>query len=301
MKELKEATTGDFVGVGVHMGKSTELNAVVIIDTIEGAPANRAGIKSGDIISRIDDTDCIGKSTSEVTKMLAGDSGTSVNITIIRDSEELEFNIIREKIKEKTISSKMLDNSVAYIGISSFDIGTADEFKEHYNNIKGQNPRALILDLRNNGGGVVEEALKIADMMVEKGKTLLISIDKSKKEKEDKSKSSPIVDIPVVILINGRTASSAEILTASLKDNCGYKIVGKNSYGKGVIQAIVQFTDGTGLKVTTNEYFSPNHNTINNRGIKPDIDVDLDDEWKSYLNVPYESDKQLQAAMNELR
>ena len=137
--------------------------------------------------------------------------------------------------------------------------------------------------------------------MVEKGKTLLITANKENKEEIKKSKETPIVDVPVTVLINQNTASASEILAGILRDDCNYKIIGTTSYGKGVIQTIYSFTDGSGLKITSEEYFTPNHNTINKVGIVPDIQVKLDPEWENVSNIPYDNDLQLQAAMNELK
>lgn len=194
----------------------------------------------------------------------------------------------------------MLDNKKAYIKISSFSDGTANEFKEAFEKLKSENPTGLVIDLRNNGGGLVSESLDIAETMVEKGKTLLITSNKDKKEDIRKSKQNPTIDIPVVVLINQNTASASEILAGILKDDCGYKIIGTKSYGKGVIQTVYSFSDGSGLKVTTEEYFTPNHNTINKVGIAPDIEINLDSEWENMSNIPYENDTQLQEAVKSL-
>ena len=194
----------------------------------------------------------------------------------------------------------MLDNKKAYIKISSFSDGTANEFKEAFEKLKSENPTGLVIDLRNNGGGLVSESLDIAETMVEKGKTLLITSNKDKKEDIRKSKQNPTIDIPVVVLINQNTASASEILAGILKDDCDYKIIGTKSYGKGVIQTVYSFSDGSGLKVTTEEYFTPNHNTINKVGIAPDIEINLDSEWENMSNIPYENDTQLQEAVKAL-
>lgn len=301
MKDLIESTTGSYVGIGVYMSTSSEVNGVVIIGLVEGSVAERSGIKIGDIITKIDDENYLGKKSDDVANAIKGEAGTSVKVTVMRDSEEIEFNLTREQVKVKTVGSEMLDNDIAYIKISSFDTGTASEFKEHYSKLKKQNPKGLVLDLRNNGGGLVTEAVDVADTMVEKDKTILITTDKKGNEKIDKAKYTPEIDIPVTILVNGNTASASEILAGALRDDCGFKIVGTNTYGKGVIQSIFTFKDGSGLKVTTNEYFSPNHNVINEVGIKPDIEIDLDKEWKSYAVVPYENDNQLQKAIELLK
>ena len=190
----------------------------------------------------------------------------------------------------------MIGNS-AYIKITAFNDGTAQEFKDAYNSLKSNNPNGLIIDLRNNGGGLVSESLSIAETMVEKDKTLLITSNKDKKEEITKSKEKPIVDVPIVILINKNTASASEILAGCLKDNNDVKIIGTTSYGKGVIQTIYSFADGSGLKITSEEYFTPNHNAINKIGIMPDIEIKLDSEWENISNIPYENDLQLQEAI----
>lgn len=300
MKSLVESTTGNYVGIGVYMATSTELNGVVIIGLVEDAVAERVGIKVGDIITKVDDVSYVGKKSDEVTNALKGDAGTKVKVTVKRDDEEIEYEMVREQIKVKTVSSEMLDNNIGYIGITSFDTGTAVEFKDHLNKLIAKNPKGIILDLRNNGGGVVGEAVNIADTMIEKDKTILITRDKKGNEKIDKAKTKSIVNVPVIVLVNGGTASASEILASALRDDAGIQIVGTKSYGKGVIQTIFTFKDGTGLKVTTNEYFSPNHNVINEVGIKPDVEVELDREWKGYSYVPFENDKQLQKAIELL-
>lgn len=300
MKDLLETTSGSFVGIGVYMVNNTADNTIVIVGVIDGSVAQSAGLQVGDIISKVNDIEYKGEQLDKVSESIKGEEGSDVKITVIRNSETLDFNIKRSSVKIKSVDSKMLDDNIGYIQISSFNDGTADEFKSAYNEIKDSVKKGLVIDLRNNGGGVVDESLKIAETMVEKGKTLLITADKNKNEKVDKSKENPIINVPVILLINNYTASASEILAGTLKENCGYKIVGIQSYGKGVIQSIYSFKDGTGLKVTMEEYFTPNHNVINKVGISPDIEVDLDDEWKNISNVPYENDLQLQRAVEEL-
>ena len=300
MKDLLETTSGSFVGIGVYMVNNTADNTIVIVGVIDGSVAQSAGLQVGDIISKVNDIEYKGEQLDNVSESIKGEEGSDVKITVIRNSETLDFNIKRSSVKIKSVDSKMLDDNIGYIQISSFNDGTADEFKSAYNEIKDSVKKGLVIDLRNNGGGVVDESLKIAETMVEKGKTLLITADKNKNEKVDKSKENPIINVPVILLINNYTASASEILAGTLKENCGYKIVGIQSYGKGVIQSIYSFKDGTGLKVTMEEYFTPNHNVINKVGISPDIEVDLDDEWKNISNVPYENDLQLQRAVEEL-
>lgn len=299
MQSLLETTTGSFVGIGVYIVNNTASNTVLVVGVIEGSSAEHVGIQAGDVISKVNDIVYTGEQLDEASSALKGEEGTDVKVTVTRGSEQIDYHITRSSIKVKSVGANMINN-IAYINIASFNSGTANEFKSAYRELQENNPKGLVIDLRNNGGGLVDESLKIAETMVEKGKVLLITSDKNKKEKIDKSNENPIINIPVVILINEYTASASEILAGTLRDNCNYKIIGKNSYGKGVIQNIYSFTDGSGLKVTSEEYFTPNHNVINNEGIKPDIEVDPMEEWKNFSNIPYEYDLQLQKAIEEL-
>lgn len=296
MTELMEDTTGNYVGIGVYMADNTADNTILIIGVIEGSVAEKAGLQAGDIITKVEGVEYKGDQLDSVVSAIKGEEGTSVNITIKRAEKEQDFNIVRSNIKIKTVSSNMIGNS-AYIKITAFNDGTAQEFKDAYNSLKSNNPNGLIIDLRNNGGGLVSESLSIAETMVEKDKTLLITSNKDKKEEITKSKEKPIVDVPIVILINKNTASASEILAGCLKDNNDVKIIGTTSYGKGVIQTIYSFADGSGLKITSEEYFTPNHNAINKIGIMPDIEIKLDSEWENISNIPYENDLQLQEAI----
>lgn len=302
MKELMESTTGNYVGVGVYLGNNTESNSIVIVEVIEGSVAEEAGLQAGDIIKTVDDIEYKGEDLEKVSEIFKGkEEGTEVKVTVDRKGEELQFVVKRSNIRVKAVSSSMLENNIGYIKISTFNEGTTNEFKEAYDELKSKEVSGLIIDLRNNGGGLVSESLNIAKTMVNKGNTLLITKNKKDKEKIEKNDSTPFIDIPVVILINENTASASEILAGSLRDNCGYKIVGKTSYGKGVIQTIYSFVDESGIKITTEEYFTPNHNQINKVGIAPDIEVELNDEWKNISNIPYENDLQLQKAVEQLK
>ena len=301
MKDLLESTSGSYVGIGVYMINNTENNTVTIVGVIEDSVAEKAGLKVGDIISKVDDKEYNGTQLEEVSGAIKGQEGTNVKITIIRDGSQIDYNIKRANIKVKTVGSDMLDGNIARIRVTSFNEGTAKEFLNAYNDLKEKNPKGLIIDLRNNGGGLVDESLKMADYIVAKGNKLLMTTNKSKDERVDKAKQDPIINIPVVLLINENTASASEIFAGALKDNNNVTIVGKNSYGKGVIQSVFSFTDGTGIKVTTDEYFTPNHNVINKVGIKPDIEIDQDEKWKGYANLPYENDLQLQKAVEQFK
>lgn len=277
MADLREELNSEYVGIGVYIGNNAVDNTIVIAGTIKSSPAEEAGLKAGDVVEKIDDVSYTGKQLSEATKVLKAEEGTTVKLTILRDEKEIEINITRRKITVEHVSSKMMDNNVAYIKIDSFDNNVADSFKSQLTDLMKENVNGIIIDLRSNGGGIVTEATDIADLFLEKDETILIT--KSKKDNEEKitkSKQEPIVkNTPVVILVNEATASASEILAGALKDKYNATIVGKTTYGKGVIQSLYNLTDGSGLKITTDEYFTPNHNKIQKTGITPDVEVDL--------------------------
>lgn len=276
-------------------------NAIVVLRTIGDSPASKAGLLTGDIITKVDDQEYTGEQLNEAVKKMKGVAGTTVKITVLRDSKEIEFNITRENIKISHVSSNVLDNNIGYIKISSFEGGCANEFLEKYREIEKQNIKSLIIDLRFNGGGIVDEALNIAEFMVPKGKTLLITKDKKENEDVTVAKEDAIINMPIVVLVNEYSASASEILAGILKEDINAKLIGNTTYGKGVIQTVYTLSDGSGLKITTNEYYTPNHNKINKIGIEPTIKVELPDELKQVTNLSLEEDKQMQRAIEELK
>ena len=297
MEEYMEDTMGKYVGIGVYITNNTETNQIVVLTPIKDSPAEKAGIQPGDIINKIDGIEYKGEQLTEASSKLKDKEGTKAALEIIRKNETISIEVERREIKINHIESKVLQENIAYIEISTFDEGTADEFKESWENLKNKNIKAIIIDLRNNGGGIVDEALEIADMFIAKGQTLLITSSKDKTEKIEKAKKDKIIDLPVIILTNKGTASASEILSAAIKENNEkVKIVGQNTFGKGVIQTIFNLKDGSGLKLTTNEYFTPNHNIINKIGIKPDEEVELP-EGKSIYTIEESEDTQLQKAL----
>lgn len=300
MEEFDTEVMGNFVGIGVYLTKDIERNVVFIIAPIEGSPAQDAGIQTGDIITKIDDTSYTGEQLNEASNKIKGEEGTKVKLQILRDGKLLDFEITRKNVKINHVTTKVLQNKIGYIKFNSFDEGCSIEFEEKLKELNKQDIKSLIIDIRNNGGGIVEEAINIADLFVEKNATLLITTDKKNKEEITKAKKDPIMNIPIVLLTNKGTASASEILAGALKDNNKAKIIGETSYGKGVIQELLKLRDGSGLKITTNEYFTPNKNKINKVGIKPDIEVKLDESIENEANIEESRDNQLQKAIEEL-
>lgn len=302
MEEFTEQTNAEYVGIGVYISNDRSNNTLLIVGVMKNSPALEAGMQPGDIVEKIEGIAYSGEQISEATSILKGKEGTTVKVTVLRDGKEIDMDITRKKITVDHVASKMLDNQIAYIQIDSFDSGVEEAFKEQITQLKNDGAKSIIIDLRSNGGGIVDEATGIAELFVKKGETILITKGKNEEEKTTKSKKDPIItDMPVVVLVNEGTASASEILAAALKEQYGAKIVGKTTYGKGVIQTLYTLTDGSGLKITTDEYFTPNHNKIHKVGIKPDIEVDLTKDSQGYYETSMEKDAQIQKAIEELK
>jgi len=301
MEDYMQDATGKYVGIGIYIVNNTETNQIVVLMPMKGSPAEEAGIKSGDVITKVDGKAYTGEQLNEASSALKKEEGTKAQVEILRDGEVLNFEVERRQVKVNHVEAEVIENNIGYIEISTFDEGCYDEFKQKWEELKVKNITSLIIDLRNNGGGIVEEAIDIADMMTNKDKTLLITAGKDNKEEITKSENDKVINIPIVILVNENTASSSEILAAAVKENNeNIKLVGTTTYGKGVIQTIFSLTDGSGIKLTTSEYYTPNHNTINKVGIKPDIEVELP-EGEDFYSVESENDTQLKKAIEILK
>ena len=301
MKDYMDDTMGNFVGIGIYMVKNTESNKVQILAPIKNSPAEKAGVLPGDLIVAVDDVQYTGDDMSIVSKKIKGEEGTSVKLEVLRGNETKTFDLKRESIKVNPVEGKVLNNNIGYIEFSSFDEGTGKDFKAKYEELKKQGIKSLIIDLRNNGGGIVDEALEIADYIADKGSVLLYEVDKNNNEEIQKSENDPIINLPIVILTNENTASSSEILAGALRDLGKAKTCGTKTYGKGVIQTVLTLTDGSGLKITAEKYLTPNKTEINKIGIEPDEKVELPDSVKNVLTVEEKDDTQLQKAIEMLK
>ena len=283
------------------MVQDTESNRIMVLSPIKNSPAEKAGIKPGDLIISVNGEECTADDMTAISTKIKGEEGTTVKLQILRGEETLDFEIKRENIVVNPVEGEVLENNIGYIEFSSFDENTAEEFKNKFEELKSQGITSLIIDLRNNGGGIVDEALQIADYIADKGSVLLYEVDKDNNETVEKSENDPIINMPVIILTNENTASSSEILSGALKDLGKAKIVGTKTYGKGVIQQILTLPDGSGLKITTEKYLTPNRTEINKIGIEPDETVELPEDVDDVFNIDKSKDTQLQKAIQMLK
>ena len=292
---------GNYVGIGIYMAVYKDSEEIVVVSPMPNSPAEKAGLKSGDIITKVDGIAYTGDELDTASNKIKGKEGTTVSLEIKREEETFTVDIVRQKVVINPVTSEVLEGDIGYISLVSFDEDCSVEFKTKYEELVRKGIKSLIIDLRNNGGGLVKEALDIADFIVPKGKDLLITVNKTENETVSKADEDPIITVPVVVLVNENSASASEILAGALKDNGVAKIIGTKTYGKGVIQEILRLTDGSALKLTTEEYYTPNKTKINKIGIEPDIVVELPEDVAASYDIEREKDTQLQRAIEELK
>lgn len=301
MEEYTQNLMGNYVGIGIYMAQNTKDNTIVVLTPIKYSPAEEAGILPGDVIKKINDVEYTGEDMTSAANSVKGKEGTVVKLEIQRGQEIKTFEITRKKITTNPVIAEKLENNIGYLEVTSFDEDTANNFKTKYEELKSQGITSLIIDLRNNGGGLVDEALQIADYIVPKGKELLVTVDKDGKEEVKKAEEDVLIDMPIIVLVNENSASSSEILAGALKDLQEATIVGKTTYGKGVIQQLLTLKNGAGLKVTVEEYYTPNRTKINGVGIEPNEKVELPESVENPLLLKREEDTQLQKAIEMLK
>lgn len=303
MAEFTEETSSEYVGIGVYLTNDKTTNTILVVGIMKSSPALEAGMQAGDIIEKVNDVEYTGEQLNDAIKVLKGEEGTTAKVTVLRDNKEVDLTVTRKKITVEHVASKMLDDKIAYLQIDSFDSGVADSFKQQLTSLKNDGAKGIIIDLRSNGGGIVDEATEIADLFLKKNETILITKAKEKDEQLTASKNDPIIeDLPVVVLVNESTASASEILAGALKDKYpNTTIVGMKTYGKGVIQTLYSLTDGSGLKITTEEYYTPNHNKINKEGITPDVEVDLTKDADGKYETSFDKDAQVKKAIETVK
>ena len=275
-KSLKEHTAGAFGGIGVTMGFKDD--KVTIVSVLEGTPGERAGLKVGDEILAVDGVPVSEYQSEEVALHIRGDAGTTVKLLIHREgSEDSEYSLERDTIKVPSVKGKILAGTkMGYIRIASFGENTGEEFKAEYKNLEEAGMQGLILDLRQNPGGLITSCVEVADMLVPQGN--IVSVVQRDGSREDYDSSLEEQKYPLVVLIDGNSASASEILAGALQDKEAATLVGTKSYGKGSVQVVVPLFHEDGLKLTIAKYYTPNGRCIDGIGIEPDITVNLDED-----------------------
>ena len=282
-EELIVNVIGDFVGIGVYIYKDQDGNLIVLAP-MENSPSEEAGIEAGDRILAIDGENCNEMDINVASSKIKGEAGSTVELEIQRGTETLKKTVTRRTVEISDSASKILDGNIGYIVLSTFDTDCSKKIKKYMEEFQSKGINSVILDLRNNTGGVVEEAVKISELFIDKGNTVLRSYNKTEKETIIKSSSGKYKDINLVVLVNDYSASASEIVTAALKDNKAATIVGIRTYGKGVMQEIQPLFDGA-IKITIEEFKTPNGDKINKVGIKPDVEIEIDKDSNEDLQL----------------
>ncbi|MFR9302614.1 MAG: S41 family peptidase [Fenollaria massiliensis] len=302
-KKFNEETDGEFAGLGIYVSGSIDDNLITVVAPMKGTPADRAGLKTDDKIIKINGKDFTADKMDDAVKIMRGKPGEKVKITVLRRDENgkakfIDFEIVREIIKVQTVSSKLLKDNIGYISISGFDTPTYNDFDKQYKELKKQGMKKLILDLRNNPGGLLTTSTQVVNTFLDGG-LIMYTLDKQN-NKETINATKGADDIKIVVLVNKGSASASEIVAGALKDRKRATIIGTQTFGKGIVQTVFNMPDGEGLKLTTSAYYTPSGVNIHGKGIAPDIKVELNKEVKTISIDNLAKDNQIQKAIEIL-
>ena len=281
--QMMEDSSGTFEGIGAYLSQDPDTMEVTVVEPIKDSPAEAAGMLADDVIVEVDGEDVTGQDINLIVSKLRGPKGTSVNVGVRRiDADDIiRFDITRDEIESKTVDHEMFDNGIGYIDISEFADNTADQFNEAYDDLEKQGMKALIIDLRSNGGGYVDISVEIADRLVKDGVIVSVKDKHGLSYSYEDAGDDKYLKVPCVLLVDGNTASASEILTGALKDYGLATVMGTQTFGKGITQIITPLDDGSGVKITNSKYYTPNGENIHEVGIEPDIVVEWDyDKYK---------------------
>lgn len=283
LKELQDKTEGIYYGIGAYIGIDADTSLPRLTGIIEGTPAQESGLRAGDLLYKVDGEEVQGLELTQVVSKVKGEEGTTVHLTIIREGESdyLEIDVVRRKVESPTVNQKMLDNNIGYIQITEFDTVTLDQFTEVLAVCRGSGMKGLILDLRGNPGGNLNTVCDIAREILPKG-LIVYTEDKNGKRTEYTCDGTNQIKEPLVVLVDSGSASASEILAGAIKDYGIGTLVGTTTFGKGIVQRIISLSDGSAVKLTVSNYYTPNGNNIHKIGIAPDIEEKFDGE--AYYN-----------------
>ena len=295
-QEMLTEGTGVYSGIGVHVTYDKASDKIMVLGLMPEGPAIKNDIKSGDLITSVDDTAVTKATYNDCIDKLKGEKGTSVKITIQRGAEIIQKEIVREDINENNVSSEILNENIGYIRIWSFDNGVYNQFNDAYTNLRNNNISSLIIDLRDNPGGLVSDTINIAKLLLPECDIVKL-VYKDGYEKVYKSDNKDEINIPLVVLVNSRSASASEILSGAIKDSGKGILIGNKTYGKGIVQTVEKLGDKGALSITTSKYYTASGVEIHKNGIEPNISVDLPEDLKNEIAIPKDKDTQLQRAI----
>ncbi len=299
-KQFTSSSSGTYSGIGVAVSQNVTTGAITIVKTFKKGSGEKEGMKPGDVIYKVEGKKIEGLELSKVVSMIKGEEGTFVKVTVLRDGKEIEFNLERKKLEVDTVNYRMEDRSgkkIGYISVSEFDEVTASQFKSAISELSKEGMEGLVIDLRDNPGGLLDVTCEMLDRMIKKG-LLVYTVDKYGKRVDEDATDSDSFDKPVAILVNGNSASASEVFSGAMKDYDAATLVGTRTFGKGIVQSIVPFGDGTAMKVTVSKYYTPNGVNIHGTGIEPDVVVELSKDATKNGKYDRKYDNQLTKALD---
>jgi peptidase, S41 family len=299
-KQFTSSSSGTYSGIGVAVSQNVTTGAITIVKTFKKGSGEKEGMKPGDVIYKVEGKKIEGLELSKVVSMIKGEEGTFVKVTVLRDGKEIEFNLERKKLEVDTVNYRMEDRSgkkIGYISVSEFDEVTASQFKSAISELNKEGMEGLVIDLRDNPGGLLDVTCEMLDRMIKKG-LLVYTVDKYGKRVDEDATDSDSFDKPVAILVNGNSASASEVFSGAMKDYKAATLVGAKTFGKGIVQSIVPFGDGTAMKVTVSKYYTPNGVNIHGTGIEPDVVVELSKDATKNGKYDRKYDNQLDKALD---
>lgn len=273
-KALKESTNGKFYGIGAVCQLSGE-GGVLLVDVYDNGAGYQAGLRSGDRVVNVDGRDITDMELSSAVALIKGDKGTSVTLEVIRGTERLTFSVVRDAVEAKTVSYTLLDNNIGYLSISQFEEVTTKQFKAAVEDLQSQGMKGLVIDIRNNPGGLLDTVVGMLKYMLPDG-LIVYTEDKQGNRKEYKGQDNDEFNLPLAVLVNGNSASASEIFAGAIQDYGKGTIIGTQTYGKGIVQTVKPLTDGSAIKFTIAKYFTPKGQDIHGKGVTPDMVVEYD-------------------------
>lgn len=298
-KQIQEKTEGIYCGIGTYISADNENGIVTIIKPMKNSPAEKAGVLAGDILYAIDGEEVSNMEISQVQALIKGEKGSKVELTLIRQQGEVKVTVIRDEIVEDTVASQMLDGKIGYIQVTSFEQVTSEQFRDAVDKLEAKGEEGLIIDLRDNGGGLLDTAVDMLDRLLPEG-LVVYSMDKGGNKQEYNAKDPDKFDKPLVVLVNGKSASASEVFSGALQDKKAGKLLGTKTFGKGIVQGIFALQDGSAVKMTTSKYYTPNGRNIHGKGLTPDIEVELSEKLEKLPVSGKKVDNQIKAAYDYL-
>ena len=312
-KLMQESTSGTYSGIGAMISQNRTTGLCTVVKVFDGSPALEAGMRPGDVVYKVEDTLVAGESLDViVSNYVKGEEGTPVQITVYRADEDayVDLTLTRKKIEVPTVESRMLDETTGYVAVSEFDLITVDQFKTAIDDLTAEGMKQLVIDLRNNPGGILDSAVAMVDYLIPddmmdfkkgEGKSLIVyTADRNGEGETYTASDGHAVDLPIAILVNGDSASASEVFTGAMKDYGRAVVVGTTSYGKGIVQNLIPLGDGSAIKLTTAHYYTPSGFDLHEKGIVPDVEVPLDESLRTQAVIRPEDDNQLKKAVEVL-